>query len=110
MKKSKKSSKHMYLGNLFIVEDGIGKVSDIKYVIIRQKPHFFARSKYIAYPGEIEVLVGLYDITIKDNGIPFLINSVKLSDIVGQQKIDSKQVCDIIIQNNDKAKLKKLVL
>ena len=99
----------MYLGNLFIVEDGIGRVSDIKYVVIKQKPHFLAKPKYFAYPGEEEVLVGSYAVTYEDEGIPFLINSTRLSNIVGYKKIDSKQVCNIIIENNDPVKLKKVL-
>ena len=110
MKKNKKDPYYMYLGNLFVVEDGIGKISDIKYVVIKQKSHLLARPKYIACPGELEVLVGSYAVTAEDEGIPFLINSVRLSSLIGYKKIDSKQVCDIVIQNNDPTKLKKLVM
>ena len=101
----------MYLGNLLSFEDGIGSVSDIKYVIVKEKSSFFAKSKYIAYPGNQEVLVGSYEISANNpheslNDL-FLINAVRLSNIIDSRKLDSKQIQDIIIQNNDAKKLKK---
>lgn len=101
--------RHMYLGNLFIVENGVGKASDVKYVVIRKKEHLFSKSKYFAYPGEIEVLVGCYEVSLKDEGIPFLVGSTRLDDIVGKEMITPKQVTEVIIQNNDPKKLTKLI-
>lgn len=111
MKKEKKELKDpyfMYLGNLFIVQDGIGTVSDIKYVVIRDKKHIFAKPKFFAFPGGKEVLVGSYEISIEDEGIPFLINANRLAENPRDRKIDSKEVMDIIIKNNDINKLKQL--
>ena len=109
MKKELKDPRDMYFGNLFIIQDGIGTISDIRYIVIRQKEHFWSKVKYVAYPGEIEVFVGESDITYEDENIPFLINSVQLTEKVGYSKIDTKQICDIIIQNNDPKQLKKYI-
>lgn len=111
MKKEKRSPYNMYLGNLLSFKDGIGSVSDVKYVIVKEKSGIFAKSKYIAYPGNQEVLVGSYEISAdnqsKSSNDLFLINAVRLSDIVGYRKIDSKKVCDILMQNNDVKILRK---
>lgn len=109
MKPEKKNPRHMYLGNLFIVHNGVGTVSNIKYAVIRKKSHYLSRAKYFAYPGEREVLVGSYEVSNNDEDIPFLINSIRLSDIVGYQKITSQQVCAVILENNDPKELKKVM-
>jgi len=61
MKKEKKELRDpyfMFIGNLLIFENGIGTISDIKYVVIREKKHLFAKRRYFAFPGEQEVIVG----------------------------------------------------
>lgn len=93
---------NMYLGNLFMIENGIGKISDIKYVVIKK------RMKYVAYPGEFKVRVGSYEVTKEDNNIPYLINATRLDEITGKKPLTSKQVLDVIIQNNDPKQLKRL--
>lgn len=108
MKKETKDPYHMYLGNLFIVQNGIGTISDIKYVVIRDKKHLFARPKYFAFPGGQEILVGSYEISTRDEGIPYLINAKRLAEIPGERKIDTKEICDIIMKNNDIHKLKQI--
>lgn len=107
MAKEKMNPYNIYLGNLFTInENGIGEISEIKYAVIKRKENFFSKPKFISYPGEQEVLVGSYDITINDKGLPFLINAVQLHEIVGWEKISSTKLCTIIIQNNDPKKLK----
>lgn len=111
MKKEKKELKDpyfMYLGNLLIFQNGIGTISDIKYVVIREKKYIFSRPRYFAFPGEQEVIVGPYEITAENNQIPVLINSERLHDGPFERKVDSKEVSEIFLQNNDINKLKQL--
>ena len=107
MESRKKDPYRMYLGNLLTFHDGVGTVSDIKYVIVRKKSNLFAKSKYFAFPSGEEILVGNYEIHKDDEDASFLINAVRLSDIVGYKKIGTKKVCDILIENNDVKQLKK---
>ena len=51
MESRKKDPYRMYLGNLLTFHDGVGTVSDIKYVIVREKSNSFAKSKYFAFPS-----------------------------------------------------------
>ena len=45
-----------------------------------------------------------------DEDASFLINAVRLSDIVGYKKIGTKKVCDILVENNDVKQLQKLLI
>ena len=104
MESRKKDPYRMYLGNLLTFHDGVGTVSDIKYVIVREK------SKYFAFPSGEEILVGNYEIHKDDEDASFLINAVRLSDIVGYKKIGTKKVCDILVENNDVKQLQKSLI
>ena len=110
MESRKKDPYRMYLGNLLTFHDGVGTVSDIKYVIVREKSNLFAKSKYFAFPSGEEILVGNYEIHKDDEDASFLINAVRLSDIVGYKKISTKKVCDILVENNDVKQLQKSLI
>ena len=110
MESRKKVPYRMYLGNLLTFHDGVGTVSDIKYVIVREKSNLFAKSKYFAFPSGEEILVGNYEIHKDDEDASFLINAVRLSDIVGYKKIGTKKVCDILVENNDVKQLQKSLI
>ena len=45
-----------------------------------------------------------------DEDASFLINAVRLSDIVGYKKIGTKKVCDILVENNDVKQLQKSLI
>ena len=111
MKKQKRELRDpyfMYLGNLLIFNNGIGSISDIKYVVIREKKHIFARPRHFAFPGGQEVIVGNYEINAANNEMPVLINAEHLHDAPWERKIDASEVRDIIIENNDIKKLRKV--
>jgi len=110
MKKDKKELRDpyfMFIGNLLIFENGIGTISDIKYIVIREKKHIFSKPRYFAFPGEQEVIVGRKKVTAENN-IPILINSERLHGGPYEKKIDAKEVSKIFIMNNDINKLKQL--
>lgn len=110
MKKEKKELRdpyYMYLGNLLIFENGIGTISDVKFVVIRDKKHIFAKPKYFAFPGEIEVNVGSL-VNSENNNRPTLVNAERLHDGPREIKISASKVMDVIIRNNDIHKLKQL--
>ena len=95
------SSYDAYLGNLFRIENGVGTVSDLKYVVIKNGKEYFA------YPGEEKVLVGCYKLTKEDDDIAFLINAERICRIKKINRLTSKDIVNIIIENNCKEKIKK---
>ena len=100
----------MYLGNLLTFHDGVGTVSNSKYVIVREKSNLFAKSKYFSFPGDKEILVGNYEIHKDDEDVSFLINAVRLSDIVGYKKIDINKAYDILVESHDVKQLQKSLI
>lgn len=103
MKKEKKELRDpyfMYLGNLIIFENGIGTISDVKFVVIRDRKHIFSKFKYFAFPGEIEVAVGS-EVTVEENSKPILVNAERLHDGPWERKIGASEVKDVIMRNND---------
>lgn len=107
-RREKRDPYHMYIGNLLIFNNGIGTVSDINYVVIREKKHLFAKEKFYAFPGGQEVLVGTYEIDTCDDCLPLLINAERLHDGKNEIKVDASYVKNVILENNDIKKLKAL--
>lgn len=85
-----------YIGNLFIIKDGIGEVTSEKYVVIRDK----VNKKFIAYPGEKEVFLGLCELTAEDENIPVLINAKNLSTETNQKYVDDSDIGIILKKVN----------
>ena len=108
IKEKKRDPYFMYLGNLLIFENNVGTVSDIKYVVIRDRKHLFFKNKYYAFPGKQEVLVGSYEIDPSNCDLPILINAERLHQAPFETKIGLSEVIDIIFESNGISKLKSL--
>lgn len=106
--RAKRDPYYMYLGNLLIFENGHGTVSDINYVVIRERKHLFAKKKYYAFPGGQEVLVGPYEINADNCDMPLLVNAEHLHGGPHEIKVDASYVRDVILETNDINKLKAL--
>ena len=98
------NSSKIRFGNLFIVKDGIGKVTNMTFGVIELKKDCFRKPKYIAYPGGFEIFVGSYEITRHDNGVPFLINAYRLDEEIGKQEITGHQFLELIKKKNSSIK------
>ncbi len=103
------SSSKICFGNLFLVQEGVARISKIRYGVIEQKKYFFQQPSYIAYPGEFKVLVGTYEITKNDEGIPFLINVHELKDEIGEQEITGHQFFEWIQKENSSHSSQKIL-
>lgn len=99
-KKMKKDPYSIRFGNLFILKDGVATVTLSKYAVLK-KNNFLGKPKFIAYPGEKEILVGNYEIKGTDCDNTFLIGSKRLSEIIGFKKITSLELTNFILANND---------
>ena len=104
----KRDPYYMYLGNLLVFEDGIGKISDIKYVVIKEREHLFSKPKYYAVPGGQEVLVGYNEVSACDCEMPVLVNAEHVHDAPHEIKVGPSYITKIILENNDIKKLKAL--
>lgn len=83
-----------YIGNLFIVKDGFGTVSDKKYVVVKR------RKNYYTVPDNIKVYVGSYLINKNCEGCKFLINAKMLSDMVERIYVDEEDIKLILAMKN----------
>lgn len=104
----KRDPYYMYLGNLLIFEDGIGKISDIKYVVIKERKHLFSKAKYYAVPGGQEVLVGYNEVSASNCDMPVLVNAEHVHDAPHEIRVEPSYITNIILENNDIRKLKAL--
>ncbi len=83
-----------YIGNLLIVKDGIGTVSNEKYVVVRKGLKFYTK------PNNIRVYVGNYVITKYCEGYKFLINAKKVSDVVEGRYINDDDINLLLLSKN----------
>ena len=90
-----------FIGNLFTVKDGVGTVSDTKYVVVKEF------GKYYAYPDRIRTLVGCYEITKDSTGINYLINAKRLYEVTDKKKVTKDDIDELISSCEESCRLRK---
>lgn len=101
------STLDMYIGNLLVITNGKGEVSDIKHIVIRDQPKSHCKPKYINIASIREVIVG-GEVSLKENH-EILINAKCLAKVVGENYMLSDEVIKILYKINGKEKTKEYI-
>lgn len=92
MKLPQIKTKNLWIGNIFYFENGIGRVSESRYLVIKSKnsDKYTVVSDDISLPDNLTVKLGFY--SKYDNNGAYLINSYSMSEKTLKGKLSFDEV------------------